>query len=439
MDAHLDVRTIIDALQDPILILAPKRGRIVAYNEAFVREWGSEELTEGRAFVRMPCFSRSAQRGLIGLYVEARRGRADVASFSFACPGKDGALKTIVATARPIGDDEDGHHVMLRFDAISSLDAAAVETQDLSMAFEAFSEITGECWAEFRPSIPIVVPAFGDDDRQRRIELIGRRLRLSRANKTALHFYGLSDDEASSPEAAARLEQRTFPSFFYHQEDAHRILDILTVTGSIKTKTILMDNSGRTFETDISCSVRFGGAPGDMDTIEAIWCVVHTSEALIDLRDAFAKSQQERDILFAQPFLGMGEFVPRWPLGRPGAQDVDDEIDRALDALVLSRANGAFLQHCGAQKEQLLMQPMTVLFHDRDTAAYVLKELFVMRESSFAKAVDAGGAEQVLLFKAMFNGAGQLARVLVVSSLHADGFEARYDDRRSRPGPAQEM
>ena len=118
MNASQEIQAVIEALPDPVLILAPNRGRVLAYNKAFVDKWGfAEETFMDKPFLKMPQFSRAIQRGLIGVYAKARHRRAEIAPFSFCYPDMKGFLKTFSASASPIEEagSVDVPCVMLRF------------------------------------------------------------------------------------------------------------------------------------------------------------------------------------------------------------------------------------------------------------------------------------------------------------------------------------
>ena len=300
MEASWKMQTIIDALSDPILILGPSRGSVIAYNRAFADEWGfAEETFKGKPFLKMPQFSRAILRGLIDIYARARKGSEERNPYIFYYPDNKGTLKTLSATATPIEGDCSGRSpcVMIRFQVLSQLNASNMRAQEAAVAFDIFTDITDEPWLEFRPPVPILAPTLEANDRRGRLLHIGKRLHLTRASKAAIHFYELSEKEAASPESGFRLKDKTFPSFFYKEEDAHRMLDILTTIGFIKARATLLDGKDNPIETEVSCAAQFG----HNNSITAIYCIFHFSEKLIECRRVMREWQLTRDFAF-NPF-----------------------------------------------------------------------------------------------------------------------------------------
>ena len=86
MPLNQETQALINSLPDPILIieLGPRRGRVVAYNTAFVHELGAFEGNfEGRSFIRMPQFTRTDRRGLMQLLFRAKNRKDDRTFFVF--------------------------------------------------------------------------------------------------------------------------------------------------------------------------------------------------------------------------------------------------------------------------------------------------------------------------------------------------------------------
>ena len=437
MNASQEMQAVIEALPDPILILAPNRGRVLAYNKAFVDKWGFvEETFMDKPFLKMPQFSRAIQRGLIGIYARARHRRAKIAPFSFCYPDKKGFLKTFSASASPI--EEAGNvaapSVMLRFQELPQTDEATIRAQEDAAAFNIFTDITDEPWLEFRPPLPIIAPGIEDGDRRDQLVQIGKHLRLARASKAAIHFYGLVERDTESADGTIKLKEKDFPSFFSRSEDACRMLDILTTIGFIRARSALLDRKGNVIEAEVSCASQFGQG----NSLTAIYCIFHFSEEMINCRNAFREGQQMRDFTFNQPFLGLGQLVPQRPLKRPEAESAEAELGKLVNSILLVATNDALLKLHNAQKSRFLMQPMSVLFPNTSHAVAVLRELFVTRESSFALYDGNGTLQHITIFKAIFNDADELVRILISTSDHSQGIEEHYNNQPIplRPKPA---
>ena len=94
-----ETQAIIDSLSDPVLIIGPRMGRILACNAAFIRELGFfGEGIKDRSFIRIPQLTRPIRHGLLDLYFRAKRSREDKAPFVFQFADPQGSLKTISAT-----------------------------------------------------------------------------------------------------------------------------------------------------------------------------------------------------------------------------------------------------------------------------------------------------------------------------------------------------
>ena len=79
-----ETQAIIDSLSDPVLIIGPRMGRILACNAAFIRELGFfGEGIKDRSFIRIPQLTRPIRHGLLDLYFRAKRSREDKAPFVF--------------------------------------------------------------------------------------------------------------------------------------------------------------------------------------------------------------------------------------------------------------------------------------------------------------------------------------------------------------------
>ena len=429
MNASQEMQAIINTISDPILIIGPSRGRLVACNKAFVDEWGfSEDTFMDRSFLRLPQFSRTILRGLIRIYTRARHRKAKIDPYVFQLPHSDGTLRTISATASPLDGTLSGERcVILRFQILPSVSPDDMQRQEDAVAFNIFADISQEPWLEFRPSIPILAPHFEDGDKTSRLAAIGHRLHLHRASKSAVNFYGLQavrPNNSSSSDANGKKNERHFLSFFYREEDALRLLDILTTIGFVKAGTSLVDRRGQVMDAEISCAIQFGVG----NTITALYCIFHFSEDVVKYRDMLNENRREKEFILNQPFLGVGQLVPKHPLDRPDAVSADEELENYLDTILLMAANDALIGLHGMQKQHFMMRSMPALFPERTSAVLVLKELFVTRQTSFATYDDEGALKNISIFKAVFNNSDQLIRIHIASSPHSLGFAERYNN-----------
>ena len=154
--------------------------------------------------------------------------------------------------------------------------------------------------------------------------------------------------------------------------------------------------------------------------------------------NTFREGQQIRDFAFNQPFLGVGQLVPQHPLKRPEAESAEAELEKLVNSILLVAANDALLKLHNARKSQFLMQPMSSLFPNALHAVAVLRELFVTKESSFALYDGNGTLQHITIFKAIFNDADELVRILISTSNHSEGIEEHYNNQPLplRPKPA---
>ena len=415
MNISRETQAIIEAFSDPILIIGPSRGSVVAYNRAFVHDLGfAEETFSGKFFLQLPQFSRAVSRGLIKIYIKARRGERDIPPYVFQHSDNVRTLRTVSAFASPVEvSNSDRPCVMLRFQFLSPAVSDDLQKEEDAEAFDVFSEISCEPWIEFRPSMPITAPQFSEEDRRKRLSLIGQRLKVARAGKAAVNFYGLSNE---TPAPGEKAGARDFLSFFYREDDALRLLDILATIGFVKAGASLVNAQGQVMDAEVSCSMHFG----EDDSITALYCIFHFSEELMKYRTTINENRIEREFVFNQPFLGLGRLAPNHPLDRPDAANADEELGRSLDSILIVTANAALAHLHKSQKSQFLMHPMSILFPDRASAVQVLKELFVTRKSSFTAYGEDGTPERITVFKAMFNNADQITGIFIASSPPTD-------------------
>ena len=155
-----ETQAIIDSLSDPVLIIGPRMGRILACNAAFIRELGFfGEGIKDRSFIRIPQLTRPIRHGLLDLYFRAKRSREDKAPFVFQFADPQGSLKTISATIDILPCD--GRElVMAHLHVVQPSDAALSHHAEDIAAFNAFTDMTQEPWLEFRfrsQDVPILL------------------------------------------------------------------------------------------------------------------------------------------------------------------------------------------------------------------------------------------------------------------------------------------
>lgn len=426
-----ETQAIIDSLSDPVLIIGPRMGRILACNAAFIRELGFfGEGIKDRSFIRIPQLTRPIRHGLLDLYFRAKRSREDKAPFVFQFADPQGSLKTISATIDILPCD--GRElVMAHLHVVQPSDAALSHHAEDIAAFNAFTDMTQEPWLEFRLRSQDVPILLDEEDRISYLMNLGREFVVHKASKAAWKLFG--QDTSSLGVSDFPLRGKGFMSFFYRDEDALRFLDMLSKVGQLQAPTTLVGESGDILEVEMSCSVHFGTE----DTIAALYCIPRRIEQDRDLIVQHSVSGQEQDFIFSQPFLGLGRMVPLQPLMRPQPANADAILNRYLDDILLTNANDTLGELYGVEKNALLMQSMPFLFPDRSAAIQVLKELFVTRQSSFATyREDTGELLRIALFKAVFNDADHMARIFLAVSPQVQGPSERHETRKLRSVPS---
>lgn len=431
MQAGLETQAIIDSLSDPILVIGPHRGRVVAYNAAFVRELGSfGENFRGRSFTRMPQFVRSVRRGLLDLYVRAKRRKDDKPPFSFQYVDAQGYLKSLSASAG-LMEWGDRSSVVFHFRSLPASTAAAPQQAEDTAAFSTLVDMTREPWMEFR-SHQIVEPiSLDDEDKAGRLLALGQKLVVHKASKAAQKVFASPNSSLDS--ATSPIMGKDFISFFHREEDALRFLDMLSNVGQLRAPTTLIDGSGKMLDVEMSCAARFESG----DAIAALYCIPRSSELSRNYKTLLSENRKEQEFIFNQPFLGLGQLVPSQPLDRPDPAHVDEVLNSCLESIRLLNANDALASHYGTLKSSLLMQPMSCLFPSRSAGIQVLKELFVTRQSSFATYDEkTEELQRITLFKALFNDADCMVRIFVASSPQPYGFKERHSNQKNRSTPA---
>ena len=373
MQINRETQAIIDSLSDPVLIIGPRMGRILACNAAFIRELVfSEESIKGRSFIRIPQLTRPIRHGLLALYFRAKHNRDEKTPFVFQCADPQGNPKTISATVDILNCD--GRElIMAHLHAVLPTDAVLSHQAEDIVAFNAFADMTLEPWLEFRPRSQNVPMLLDNEDRISYLMNLGREFVVHKASKAARRLFG--QDAPSLGVFDFPLKGKGFMSFFYRDDDALRFLDMLSKVGQLQALTTMVGESGEILEVEMSCSVHFG----TKDTVTALYCIPRRIEQDRDLIVQHSVSGQEQDFIFSQPFLGLGRMVPLQPLTRPHHANADTVLNGYLDDILLTNANDALGELYGVEKNALLMHSMPVLFPDRSAAVQVLRELFVTR------------------------------------------------------------
>lgn len=427
MNENHGILTLINALSDPVLLIGPNKGQILAANDAFTDEWGLlRKDLDGRSFLRLKCFSRGVRRGFVGIYARARRGDAKIPAYFFHYEDMSRNIRTISVTARPIEallSPVSGRMcVMMHFNIMPPAVSNSFKNRDELEAFEILSDITSEPWLEFRPSAEHDIMEDDLSARTDALSLMARRLHLFRANRHARHTYGLSQDGGTG---GSSLKDKTFLSFFNRKEDGLRMLDILSSIGFIRTETSLVGANGRVINAEVSCAVKFGMG----DSIEALYCIFRVSENLSKYNDTISALQHERSFAFSQPFAGFAQLVPRQPLERPEPEDIEKRLALYMKMTLITAANDAMLDIYNTPKEQFLMRDMNCIFHSADMGISVLKDLFVTRSSSVTMYGRSGRADRHLKFGALFDNADRIVRIFVAC---AEGDHFSEGEGRSR-------
>ena len=185
-----ETQAIIDSLSDPVLIIGPRMGRILACNAAFIRELGFfGEGIKDRSFIRIPQLTRPIRHGLLDLYFRAKRSREDKAPFVFQFADPQGSLKTISATIDILPCD--GRElVMAHLHVVQPSDAALSHHAEDIAAFNAFTDMTQEPWLEFRLRSQDVPILLDEEDRISYLMNLGREFVVHKASKAAWKLFG---------------------------------------------------------------------------------------------------------------------------------------------------------------------------------------------------------------------------------------------------------
>jgi PAS domain-containing protein len=243
----------------------------------------------------------------------------------------------------------------------------------------------------------------------------GNSLRVKYANKAAIKLYRGEN---------GILTGETFVSFFNNEDDALRFLDMLSIVGQMRAETTV-NTHGKPVPVEMHCEVKFseGGAIG------AVYCGQRDLSGAQRYATIIGGSRQEMDFVFNQPFTGIAVLEPSHPVERPEADNVDFQLDTILERIVITRANQAMLDICGTDRAKFLMKPMTTLFNDPDVARQVLKELFVMRNTSVESyALPEKRVERVSFYRAIFDDADRLREIFVAASNNDVSYKARHRD-----------
>jgi PAS domain S-box-containing protein len=415
MNLSGDVLSVINALPDAVLIVRRTGGRVVAANEAFLRLSGfSGEALADRPVFSLPFFTKATRRGLLRLSVHAARGEAKKENFSFNFLSSDQTVKNFsVRGERVLSGGE--KIILFTFHEVSPETAAETETESLQGCLG----LGYEPYMEFRAA-DVLLPPPGLEDRLGFLKKLGSSLRVKFANDSALKLY---------KNERVGLEGAKFVSFFHREDDALRILDMLSIVGSLKTETTVKAGDSLV-QVELNCAVKFDGE----GAVAALYTCHRNMTQDLKYKAILGGSRTEMEFMFNQPFVGFAYLAPRRPLEYPQADGTDESLDEMLNQILLVRANQVMLDLYGADKTRFIMRPMTDLFPSAVMAREVLKELFVVRTSSVGLPASPSGAGakgksgKTVLFKALFDDANRLSGVLAAASTHGEGIPVRHDE-----------
>jgi hypothetical protein len=336
--------------------------------------------------------------------------------FSFPHSGADNVVKNIVASAKKasIAGEE---RIVFTF-SHAPVQEVLVTTGEDAGSWKSCLDLTYEPYMEFRLVMP-VRDFDGQDDRTAYLRQLGDNLKVKFANGAAVKLY--------RGEENGGLAGDSFISFFNNQNDALRFLDMLSIVGQIKAET-LVNAHNRIAQVEMRCQVRFGK---DEDSIAALYCAQRDLTGYQRYAAIIGSSRVEMNFVFNQPFTGFAFLAPPRPIERPGADNVDSQLDEILNRIHILRANDAITEIYQMDKAQFMMKPMRVLFTAQETARQVMKELFVMRITSVERYSEARDVlERVSTYQATFDSADRLTGVLVATSKYHYGYKARHSNKK---------
>lgn len=412
VSASQNVLSVINALPDAALVLSQERGKIVEANNLFLEHtnFTKDDLISAQ-LNRVSFFSRQVRHGLVRLFIRAMRDSGDERTFRFRYVTSDKTLRDIVAYASRFSLEE-GNYVIFTFRETPRQEAFTPAEEDVE-SWKSCLKLGYEPYMEFQPSIPLL-PPLESDDRTSFLKLASGSLRVRHANDAAMELYG---------EHNRTIAGKTFASFFNNGDDAFRFLDMLSVVGQMKAETAVTTQNGQILQVEMNCMVRF-----DRDgAISAVYCSQRDLSGYRRYEALLGGSRIEMDFTFNQPFLGLAFLTPSHPLERPEAAHVESNLDSMLRQILVMRSNNAMFTLYGMDKTRFLMKPMAELFSNIALARQVLKELFVVRESS-AAIYDSSGRtlKHISVFRATFDDADRLVGILMATSKYDNGYKARH-------------
>jgi|GEM_PF-2271248 len=409
MGVALDVFSFINALPDAVLILDKRRGKVVAANEVFFKFTGfAKGVFQDTPFYKLPFNSKEVRHGLLRLFFKASRedgGGSYV--FAHVCP--NGSVMDVYAYAvkAVLGEGE-----YIVFSLKQAMEQTAEDDAD-SLKF--YKALAYEPYMEFRPNshVPVVEE---QENRMVFLQMLGESLRVKFSNSAADKFYQGS---------RGSLEGQTFLSLFNRESDAIRFLDMLAAVGQMRAETTVNTYKDFAVQVEMNCMVKFDD---DDDAIAVLYCSQRDLSGYQRYKTIIGDSRFEMEFMFNQPFLGFAFLVPPHPLERPKIENLDATLDEMLNRITVVRANQAMTEIYETDKSKFLMKPMVGLFYDPGAARQVLKELFVMRETSFGtyKVDNEEGCDRVSICRATFDDADRLTGIFVVSSSYNCGYHPRH-------------
>ncbi len=417
MSASQNLLSVINALPDAALILSQERGKIVEANSLFLGHTGftKDDLISAQ-LNRISFFPRQIRHGLVRLFMRVLRDSEGERTFRFRYVTSDKTFRDIVAYASRFSFEEE-HYILFTFREAVRQETPGPSEEELE-SWKSCLRLGYEPYMEFRPAVPLL-PPLESEDRTSFLKLAGGSLRIQHANNAAEELYGEQNRE---------LTGKTFASFFNNGNDAFRFLDMLSVVGQMKAETAVTTPHGQIIQVEMNCMVRFGRE----GTISAVYCSQRDLSGYRRYEALLGGSRIEMDFIFNQPFLGLAYLTPSHPLERPDAEHVENNLDAMLRQILVVRANEAIFTLYGMDKTRFLMKPMAELFSNIALARQVLKELFVVRESS-AAVYDVSGRtlKYVSVFRATFDDADRLNGILMATSKYDNGYKARHRSPKS--------
>ncbi|NLL36005.1 MAG: PAS domain-containing protein [Fretibacterium sp.] len=427
MQLSTQTQAILDAMSEAILVVGEKEGQIIGCNKAFLLEakTRAEDLI-GTSLIRLSQFTRGVRHELASLYIKALHNRDEGGSFRFRKLFEENEEREYLVSARSVQFPE-ATGVLFRLlpEPPQSVEPVGLWAgSDEETSGKVFLEMTGEAWMEFRPRERITLKSSSLEDRRDYLRQLGRSFFVYSSSESAKSFYCR---EPKSPDVLpAPLTEKNFPSFFCQEDDSLRFLDMLASVGQIRANTLLVEGSGKIVEAELSCLA----STSEDGELKAIYCISKNHEELKRYKLMLNDTRMEQDFYIHQPFMGQGRLMAVSPIERPSAANVEERLAQLVEQLRIVGANDLLASFYGLSKGSLLMRPMSRLFPEGPYATQILKELFVTRTSSFAEYdLERDELKHLLLFKAFFDNADRLTKILVAASRSGDNFRARHSNR----------